>query len=179
MKSTVKRNYERSVSPDGTVTLAYKGSRLNAHQVAGSGLAQLIIIVAGIYTIFVFYMVLQGLGSFGFYLSVVAGIVLTYFVLQKLFYSRVYQLQLTNEGLIFPKSSYGNSTKQLAYSDINELGVTNWSSSGKSGFYQSTNVYASSGGTEVKITRFIPQALADAIIREIHSKADERQRLAV
>ena len=176
MKSTVKRTYDRDMSPDGTVTLAYKGSRLNAHQIAGSGLAQVIVLVGVSVGMMWLFNMLQRNFDFGLTFWICDAVV-TYLVLSKFFYSRKYQLQLTNEGIIFPKSSYGSATAQLAYSDIEELGVTNWSSSGKNGFYQSTNVYASCGGTEVKITRFIPQTLADAIVREINAKMNDRQQM--
>lgn len=179
MQSTIKKNYERAVAPDGTVTLEYKGKRLNAHQVAASGMAQLVVLIAGCYATFGIYYVLHGmLGNVGDTISIVAGAVLTLYVLRKLFYARTYQLTLTRDGIIFPRSSYGASTGQLPYGDIDDLGVTTYSSSGQNGFYQSTNVYASAGGTEVKITRFIPQTLADAIIREINAKMGKVHSLA-
>jgi len=174
MKSTVKRTYDRHVLPDGAIEIRYKGHRLNAHQIPASGLAQFIVLVGVLIAMMNIFNKVQKDFDFGIFFWICDAVV-TYFLLKTFFYSRKYRLLLSNEGIVFPRSSYGSSTGQLPYAEIDELGITSWSSSGKNGFYQSTNVYASSGGTEVKITRFIPQTLAEAIMREINEKMNSLQ----
>lgn len=176
MKSTVKRTYDRNVLPDATIEIQYKGHRLNAHQIGASGLAQFAVLVGVFIAMMNIFNKVQRDFDFGIFFWICDAVV-TYFILKTFFYSRRYRLLLSNEGIVFPRSSYGSFTGQLPYSEIDELGMTNWSSSGKNGFYQSTNVYASSGGTEVKITRFIPQTLAEALIREINEKMNSVQCL--
>ncbi|MGF6273407.1 hypothetical protein ABIB38_001781 [Massilia sp. UYP11] len=179
MKSSIKRTYDRKIGPDGSVTLEYKGKRLNAHQVAGSGMAGVAILVGGIYwTVGLTSFLEPILGRLGGTVAMVVGVASTLFVLKTLLFGRRFRIILTRDGIIFPRSSYGSWTGQLAYADIDQLGVASHSSSGKNGFHLSTNVYASSAGTEVNITRFIPQTLSEAIIKEINAKMNESHRLA-
>ena len=178
MKSSVKRTYDRTVSPDGAVTLEYKGSRLNAHQVAGSGVFGVALLVGGLYwTAYLANSFESSFGMFGVIIAVIIGLASTIYVFKILLGRRKYQIILTNEGIIFPRASYGSWTGQLAFSDIDQLGVSSHSSTGTKGFYSSANVYAASGGTEVNISRFIDQALADALIKEINLKITEFYQL--
>jgi hypothetical protein len=179
MKSSVKRNYERTVGSDGSIILEYKGKRLNAHQVAGSGLFGVALLIAGIYwTVGLTGFLEPIFGTFGVTLAIGIGFASTIYVIKTLLAGRKFRITLTRDGIIFPKSSYGSWTGQLAYADIDQLGVTSHSSTGKNGFYSSTNVYAASGGTEVNISRYIDQTLSDALIKEINLKMNESYNVA-
>lgn len=174
MKSSVKRNYQRTVGADGSVTLEYTAKRLNAHQVAGSGLFGVLILFAGVYwTVGLAGFLEPIFGNFGVVIAVIIGLASTIYVIKTLLAGRKYKIILTRDGMIFPRSSYGSRTGQLAYGDIDQLGVASHSSTGKNGFYSSTNVYAASGGTEVNISRFVDQTLSDALIKEINLKMNE------
>lgn len=181
MKSTIKKTFDRTVMADGSVVLLYRGGRLSAHSVGKSAILALPVLFGAGYLGFGIFYVLDLIAPHSDvpgYIAFALTLAAVYLFFKKVFGSRLYKLTMTKEGLIFPKSSFGSATSQLPYTDIDNLGITTESSKHKGGFTQSCNVYAASGGTNVKITRFIPETLAEALVKEIQAEAakmEERQ----
>jgi hypothetical protein len=181
LKSTIKKTFDRTVTADGSVVLSYKGGRLSAHSVGKSAILALPVLFGAGYLGFGIFYVLDLMAprsDITGYIACILTFAGIYLFFKKVFGSRMYKLTMTKEGLIFPKSSFGSATSQLPYADIDNLGITTESSNHKAGFTQSCNIYAATGGTNVKITRFIPETLADALVKEIQSEAsrlEERQ----
>jgi len=160
------------------VVLSYRGGRLSAHSVGKSAILALPVLFGAGYLGFGIFYVLNLVAprsDVTGYIACALTFAAVYLFFKKVFGSRMYKLTMTKEGLIFPKGSFGSATSQLPYTDIDNLGISMESSNHQGGFTQSCNVYAASGGTEVKITRFIPQTLAEALIKEIQAEASRME----
>lgn len=171
MKSTIKNAYERQIAADGSVTLSYRASRFGANHM-GLGLIFLFLIFGA----FVFFSLIGMILLIPFerYPSIhipgafIFGCVCTFWLTRRVLGGKTYTLVLTQQGMIFPRGSYGAMTYQLPYVEINGLGVTKMQASHNGVYSESCSVYAYTGGTEVKVTRDIPQSLAETFIQEIN-----------
>ncbi|RZT11258.1 hypothetical protein SAMN05216319_0261 [Duganella sp. CF402] len=173
MKSTIKNTYQRRVAADGTITLAYRTHVFNAHHAGLIGL--LVFAVIGLFcamtslSVLILSPVVSKQSTAGAIFSLIFGLTSTALITRHLL-ARTYTLVLTPEGMIFPRFAYGPMTSQLPYADIANLGFKKKTANHNGQYFETCHVYAYAGGTEVKLTRDIPQSLADAILQEINQQ---------
>jgi hypothetical protein len=174
MKSTIKNTYQRRVAADGTITLEYQAPVISAHQ--GASLMGLMVLAFGmlllvmtIVGMFILNPLLSGHSDAHVIGGLIFAVITTVLLLRRVL-ARTYTLVLTPEGMIFPRFAYGPMTDQLPYADITSLSIQKKSATNNGQYMESCTVNAYAGGAEVKLTRDVPQSLADAILQEINQQ---------
>ena len=169
MKSSIKKKYEVNQQEDGSTELVVKGSRSGAFGIASNpvGVAVLLLVVyvgsffglmyIGNYFSVRFIDEQMGKSAIG---AFAGPIMLLWFV----FGPRKNTINLLPQGIKF-----SNGTKQIARSDIKNIGVMTESVSTNTGHAQTAYVYVDALGQRVKLTGHMNQELAEAIRGEIVS----------
>ena len=166
MESSFKKGYDKKVNADGSIKLNFKSEKIGAH--SGSGIASILVVAMLPVSCAVtsplmipFYdkasareafpvglMIFWNICAFGLWIWGV----------------RKYNIRKSgitikpNEGLVF-------GGKQLPFSEIQTIGTMN-ETTGRNA-KGTAYVYANAHGQQIKITQYVPLALAEAISQEI------------
>ena len=176
MKSTIRREYEKEQAPDGSIIITYQENRVGAHH--GSALAPAIVSLM-IPALLLGFFVGAAVGEI-LHINWVVTIIFTYGAMifaavkiTKKFRNKQTQLTIKREGIIFEKqgkSVFNSGIHQLAFQDIDKLDVMTETVSGAS-YVEKSYLFAHAGGQEIKITKYVSKALAEALYREINEVA--------
>lgn len=170
MESSFKKGYDRTVNADSSVQLSFKSEKIGAH--SGSGFAGILVFamfpVSCVVTSPVLVPFYDGrargnslsLGALLFWVACAIG--LWVWGVRKFNISKTTLLIKPKEGLIF-------GGKQLPFSEIQSIGTMN-ETTGRNA-KGTAYVYANSHGQQIKVTSYVPLALADAISEEIKSSS--------
>lgn len=169
MESSFTKGYDKTVNADGSIDLNFKSEKIGAH--SGSGFASILVFamfpVSCAVTspvLFPFYDSRAkdslSLGALLFWVACAVG--LWVWSVRKFNISKTTLLIKPKEGLIF-------GGKQLPFSEIQSIGTMN-ETTGRNA-KGTAYVYANSHGQHIKVTRYVPLALADAISEEIKSSS--------
>lgn len=167
MESNIKREYDKVTNADGSITLRFK-SFVGPDMVAAPGCMSVgkYLFAGGFAFLFVTALVFDGLlGVFGkdskiaLILAAACGILAAFFTgkLVAKLWSNVEEI------VVFPNKGIRYGKTELSIADIKTIGVTTQSMSGKSPAY----IFAKALGQEIKLSKYVPQALAEAIAQEI------------
>lgn len=166
MKSSFKKGYDKSTKTDGSIELSFKTERIGAH--SGSGFAG--ILVMAMYpvscavtspAILPFYDSRAARDSFPVGIVIfwnILAFALWIWSVRKFNFQKSTVIIKPNVGLIF----FG---KQLPFSEIQTIATLNETTSRNA--KGTAYVYANAGGQKVKITKYVPLELAEAIVNEI------------
>ena len=163
MESSFKKGYDKSVNADGSIELKYKAKRMSPSAMAGAGMVAILVLfpVSCAVTLPVASMFNdhgQSLGQTSKGLWTTLAIALYIAILYFLVNTKSSLLIKPNQGLIF-------DGKQLTFSDIQSIGtIDHPNAKVKAG---AAFVYASSHGTQVRLSKYIPLTLAEAVASEI------------
>lgn len=169
MESSFKKGYDRTVNADSSVQLSFKSEKIGAH--SGSGFAGILVFamlpVSCAVTSPVLLPFYDGrakdplsLGALFFWLA--CAFALWIYGVRKFNIRKTTLLIKPKEGLIF-------GGKQLPFSEIQNIGTMN-ETTGRNA-KGTAYVYANSHGQQIKVTSYVPLALADAISEEIKSSS--------
>lgn len=163
MESSFKKGYERTVNTDGSIELKYKAKRMSPAAMAGAGMAAILVLfpVSCAVTLPVASMFNdhgQSLGQTSKGLWTTLAIILYIGILYFLVNTKGSLVIKPNQGLIF-------NGKQLPFSEIQNIGtIDHPNAKVKAG---ASFVYAGSHGTQIRVTKYVPLALAEAVAAEI------------
>lgn len=179
MKSSIEKKYQRTILPDGSLELTFTEGRVGAHH--GADLARLIplycfvTLVLWIGSMFVIVAALDLVGirpdmGTALVLALVVPIAAIVFVVKNRKKSGS-RILVKKDGIIFTrpsKATFGGKPMQLAFEDIDSLGIkTETSSGGNAGYLEACYLYADAGGQEIRLTRYLERALANSLQKEI------------
>lgn len=166
MESSFKKGYDRTVNADSSINLTYKSEKIGAH--SGSGFAGIIVFAmlpvscAATFLPMV-YPFMNGKNEGTSVVFWIFGSIGLWILSVRKYNLRKSKLVIKpNEGLIF-------EGKQLPFSDIQSIGTMN-ETTGRNA-KGTAYVYANSHGQQIKVTSYIPLALAEAISEEIKSSS--------
>jgi hypothetical protein len=161
MESTFKKAYEKEILPDDSIKLTFREGPIEAHQISlftALAMGYLFILL------WVWLLIAAGLvwvlgekstAGLTSLVVVAAGVLL----LRKKLAGKSAVIILKKEGIVF-------GGKQLAFKDVSKFGITTETVSGQ--LYTATAyIYAYAGGREIRITRHMKPALAQALLDEI------------
>lgn len=176
MESTFKREYDKEQLADGSLRLLFKESRVGAHQ--GSQMSRLImffLLVAGVALTSLTTLISSVIGEkntfVAFAISVAAvgyGVVK---MGRKMFFKRS-SILVRLDGIIFEKQGatiFNAGTHQLAFRDIASFGISTETASGTGKYTETSYLYANAGGQQIRITKHMSHALAQALWDEIQA----------
>lgn len=163
MESSFKKGYEKNVNADGSIELKYKAKRMSPAAMAGAGMVAILVLfpVSCAVTLPVASMFNdhgQSLGQTSKGLWTTLAIILYIAILYFLVNTKSSLIIKPNQGLVF-------DGKQLPFSDMQNIGTINHPNAKvKAG---AAFVYAGSHGNQIRLTKYIPLALAEAVSSEI------------
>lgn len=163
MESSFKKGYDKKVNADGSFELSFKSRRLSPQASASIGALLIFVLypascavtlpVAGM-----FLSPRQDLGDVNKFLWIALASTLFVFLLFLIVYGKTKILVKPNLGLVV-------DGKNLPYKEIKQVGTVNHpNATNKKG---AAFVYADTHGTQVKLSKYIPLELAEAIAEEI------------
>jgi len=176
MESSFKAKFDRDVQPDGAVRLVYEERRIGAH--LGGQLAATPLLFAALFVLFWLWLgvavvisALLGEKQLGMSLVVALAIVLTatVFAGRKL-RGKNAVLVVRHDGLQFlppERGPFSKARAQLAFRDIDDIYVGTETSSTAGRLRATSYLYAHAGGQKIRLTRYVDEALAQALAREI------------
>lgn len=166
MQSSFKKGYEKTNNPDGSIDLSFKTQRIGAH--GGSGFAGILIMamypVSCAVTspaIIPFYDPRSARDGFPAGIAILWNILafaLWIWSVRKFNFQKSILTIKPNSGLVF-------AGKQLPFSDIQTIGTLNETTTRNA--KGTAYVYANACGQKVRITKYMPLELAEAIATEI------------
>lgn len=162
MESSFKKGYDRTVNADSSVQLSFKSEKIGAH--SGSGFAGIWVFAMLPVSCAVTSPVLLPLPNhpLALFFWFACAIALWIYGVRKFNIRKTTLLIKPKEGLIF-------GGKQLPFSEIQNIGTMN-ETTGRNA-KGTAYVYANSHGQQIKVTSYVPLALADAISEEIKSSS--------
>jgi len=164
MESSFKKEYERQVMMDGSIQVTFRSKAVGAHAKSGFGALSLILFpVSCAITSPVPYKMIasDANGADKSEALLVWNFLAIAIWLGVLWIYNNRQSKL----IIKPRQGVVFGAKQLPYAEIDELGTMTEST--RNHPVGTAYVYAKTNGREVKLTKYVPQALAEAILREI------------
>ncbi len=165
MESSFKKGYDRTVNADSSINLTYKSEKIGAH--SGSGFAGIIVFamlpVSCAATLPLVYPFMDGKNPGTLMIIWIFGSIGLWFLGVRKYNLRKSKLVIKpNKGLIF-------EGKQLPFSEIQSIGTMNETTGNNA--KGTAYVYANSHGQQIKVTSYVPLALADAISEDIKSSS--------
>lgn len=172
MESSFKKGYDKKVNADGSFELSFKSRRLSPQASVSIGTLLMIVLfpascaatlpVAGM-----FLKPRQDLADVNKFLWIALSLTLFALLLYLIVYGKTKILVRPNVGLVV-------GGKNLPYKEINQIGtIDHPNATNKNG---AAFVYADTHGTQVKVSKYIPLALAEAIAEEIKAASGIRWR---
>lgn len=166
MKTTIRRDYEATVVPDGTLRLEYRGNRLSPNKAASLGC--LAAIGAFFACIVLFALLARMFGGLAVVILIGGPIFVAVWVAKG---KRKLVLSVSRDGVI---SAFGD---RIAKKDIAETGYTTntehvWNNRASS-TYVSSWVYANVFGKTINLSGHVAdEALASALLQEMRNHWD-------
>jgi hypothetical protein len=166
MESSFAKGYEKQYGANGTLDISYKAERWGSHKGAGAfGILLLLVLVPASCAISSPILLLAKSEKIFFLAWPMASMLLLYFAIKRI-------LKTTGTLKITPNVGLSFDGKDLPYQDIDDIGTANEIAAGNpSG---TAYVYANTHGQQVKITRYVPLPLAEAIANEIRAASGTR-----
>lgn len=181
MKSTFKREYDKETLTDGSVMLSFTERRIGAHQGALMMQFLMVYVFVLLFALFcVAFLITLVIGddNIGLAFLIALGVVIfgTLKISKKLVLKRS-TIVIKKEGIIFDKQGatiFNKGSHQLAFHDVADFGISTETSSGNGALTQTSYLYANAGGQQIRITKHMTHALAQALWGEINSVATGR-----
>jgi hypothetical protein len=163
MESSFKKAYEKNVLPDGSIEINYKAKRMSPAAMAGAGMLAVLILFPASCAVTlpvaaIFNSSGESLGQTSKGLWFALAVLLYFPMLYFLLNAKGSLTIKPNQGLIF-------EGKNLPFSDVQNIGtIEHPNAKVKAG---EAFVYAVSHGAKIRVTKYIPLALAATFVQEI------------
>lgn len=178
MKSTFKREYDKEMLADGSVMLSFTERRIGAHQGALMMQFLMVYVFAMLFALgFVAFLItfIVGENNIGVAFFISLGVVgFGMFKMTRKLVLKRSTIVIKKEGIIFDKQGatiFNKGHHQLAFRDVADFGISTETSSGNGTLMQTSYLYANAGGQQIRITKHMTHALAQALWGEINSVA--------
>ncbi|WP_440532081.1 hypothetical protein [Variovorax sp. YR566] len=166
METSFAKGYEKQYGANGTVEISYKAERWGSHKGAGAfGFLIFLILVPASCAVSSPILLLAKSEKLFFVAWPLASMLLLYFAIKQI-------LKTTGTLKITPNVGLSFDGKNLPYQDIDDLGTANETAA--SNPKGTAYVYANTHGQQVKITKYVPLHLAEAIANEIRAASGTR-----
>ena len=167
MESSFEKAFDKQVNPDGSIDLTFKTTRISVHSANAFSLIMLLILfpVSCAVTSPVMFMLYDkqasrdGFQGGAILMWNLAAFLLCFFVARWYKEGKTTLTIKPHEGIIF-------EGKQLPFTDIQEVGTMHETILNNP--IGTSYVYAKSHGNQIKVTKYVPLSLAEAIVSEIN-----------